>query len=46
MDEYVPITTPKIRARAKFLISSPPKKYRENKTSRVVKEVIKVLPNV
>ena len=46
MDEYVPITTPKIKAKAKFLISSPPRKYSENNTNRVVKEVIKDHPNV
>ena len=45
-DEYVPITTPTIKANINPLIESPPNKKIANITNKVVKEVLMVLPRV
>lgn len=39
IDEYVPITTPIIKAKTKLFIVSPPKKYSDERTRSVVTEV-------
>ena len=46
IDEYVPIKTPIIIAKVNPLITSPPRKYKENNAKRVVTEVSVVLDNV
>ena len=46
IDEYVPITTPAIKAKEKPKSISPPNINSDIKTNNVVKEVIKVLDKV
>ena len=46
MEEQVPITTPRIMAKAKLRILSPPKKKIHNNTTNVVNEVLMVRVNV
>tara|TARA_B110000858_G_scaffold95527_1_gene110056 strand:+ start:724 stop:927 length:204 start_codon:yes stop_codon:yes gene_type:complete len=46
VDEYVPTNTPIIIARVNPFITSPPKKYNENKAIKVVNEVKTVLDRV
>ena len=46
IEEYVPIKTPKIKAKLNPLINSPPKIKSANKTNKVVKDVTIVLPRV
>ena len=45
-DEYVPTITPTINANINPLIESPPNKKIANNTTKVVTEVLIVLPNV
>ena len=46
MEEQVPITTPRIMAKAKLRMLSPPKKKIHNNTTNVVNEVLMVRVNV
>ena len=45
-EEYVPTSTPIIKANINPLIDSPPKRKIESSTTKVVNEVFKVLLNV
>ena len=46
IDEYVPIITPQIIAKAKSFNTAPPKKYITNNANKVVKDVITVRERV